>query len=204
MIPEKLTEYILNIFNSCIQIKHNYDKNIIYWYYDENFIRKQKMCLLNNKSITKPKKLNGIVLFIENKNNKKLTYNINEIKKIIEKLNNNKIDFSDYYSSDSMFTIFLDNKIRKIPKFKTYNEYFNTNNNIITFHTYYNYNLYKSKSMCYFDYYSFKTISEYKKFFKQKDIKIFTHSGYEFKTKTELNNENKLNSYMKNKTFTKK
>jgi len=54
---------LLNKFNLCYKVKCADYPDSIFWFYDEQFIRKQKICKLNNQDVLLPKKINGYCLF---------------------------------------------------------------------------------------------------------------------------------------------
>ena len=79
MTKEELTDWFINKFNSCNPIKHDDYPDRIFWFYDEKYIRKLKLCKLNNQEITLPNKVNGKCLFDQDLKNKYLWCNNTEI-----------------------------------------------------------------------------------------------------------------------------
>ena len=63
MKKEELANWFWNKFNSCYPVTHDDYKNSIFWFYEQNYIRKLKLCKLNNQEITIPDKVKGICLF---------------------------------------------------------------------------------------------------------------------------------------------
>jgi len=63
MTKEELSKWLINKFNSCYTLKHDYYPNRIFYYNDEQFVRKIKLCKLNEQEIKLPRELNGICLF---------------------------------------------------------------------------------------------------------------------------------------------
>lgn len=64
MSNEELSNWLLNKLNSCYQIITE-DKKTIFWIYDEKFIRKQKLCKLNNQEIKQPTKFDNAQCIFE-------------------------------------------------------------------------------------------------------------------------------------------
>jgi len=63
MNKEELTIWFWNKFNSCYPVIHDDYPNWIYWFYDETYIRKLKLCKLNNQKFVLPNKIKGTCLF---------------------------------------------------------------------------------------------------------------------------------------------
>ena len=79
MTKEELTIWFWNKFNSCYPVGHDDYPDNIYWYYDDKYIRKIKLCKINNQEIILPIKVNGICLFRQDLKNKSLWCNYDEI-----------------------------------------------------------------------------------------------------------------------------
>ena len=79
MNKEELTKWFINKFSSCYPVKHDDLPDGIFWYYDEKFIRKIKLCKLNNQEITLPDKVKGTCLFEQDLKNKYLWCDNEEI-----------------------------------------------------------------------------------------------------------------------------
>jgi len=63
MTKEELSDWFWSKLYSCYPVKHKDYPDYIFWYYDEKFARKIKLCKLNNQEIKLPNKVNGICLF---------------------------------------------------------------------------------------------------------------------------------------------
>lgn len=63
MNEEQLKKWFFDKFNSCYPVKHDNLPESIFWFYDELFIRKIKICKLNNQIVKTPSKVTGICLF---------------------------------------------------------------------------------------------------------------------------------------------
>jgi len=63
MSKEELSDWFWNKFNCCYPVKSDEFPDSIFWFYDETFVRKQKICKLNNQDITFPDKVKGVCLF---------------------------------------------------------------------------------------------------------------------------------------------
>ena len=79
MTKEEISNWFINKLTSCYPVKHYDYPDSILWFYDENFIRKIKLCKLNNQYISLPNKVSGICLFEQNIKNKVLSCDYNEI-----------------------------------------------------------------------------------------------------------------------------
>jgi len=79
MTKEELTEWFWNKFNSCYPVTHDYYPDRIFYYYDEKYIRKIKLCKLNNQETFSPNKVQGKCLFDQDLNNKYLWCDYDEI-----------------------------------------------------------------------------------------------------------------------------
>ena len=95
MNNRELSIWFWNKFNSCYPVKHEYYPNIILWYYDDNYIRKCKLCKVNNTEIILPDKVIGKCLFEQDTNNKIIYCNYKEIWSFFYNNSNKKIEFSD-------------------------------------------------------------------------------------------------------------
>ena len=91
MNKEELSNWLVNKFKSCYLIVHNAYPDSIFWCYDENFVRKIKLCKLNNKDIYLPTKFNCTCLCQLNLQKKYLWCDYIEIWKFFE--NNYTTDF---------------------------------------------------------------------------------------------------------------
>ena len=96
MNKEELSEWFIDKFNSCYPVKHDDLPYRIFWYYDEKFIRKIKLCEINNQEITLPDKVKGTCLFEQDLKNKYLWCDNEEIWIFFR---NNYIDNYDYIQS---------------------------------------------------------------------------------------------------------
>jgi hypothetical protein len=63
MTKEELTIWFWNKFNSCYPVVHDDYPDSIFWFCDPNYIRKIKLCKLNNQKIILPNKVIGTCLF---------------------------------------------------------------------------------------------------------------------------------------------
>jgi len=91
MTKEELTNWFCNKFNSCYPVTHDDYPKRIFWYYEEKFVRKLKLCKLNNQDITLPNKVKGECLFVQDLNNEYLWCDNKEIWEFL------KQNYSDTY-----------------------------------------------------------------------------------------------------------
>lgn len=80
MNKDDVSKLFINKFNSCYPIKTDFNPNLILWIYDENFIRKLKLCKVNNQEITIPNLnivKNVLCLFVQNTKSKILYIDYN-------------------------------------------------------------------------------------------------------------------------------
>jgi len=63
MDKEELSNWFYNKLKMCYAVKHNRYPHITFWCYDEMFIRKMKICKLNNTEVKLPIKFTGKILF---------------------------------------------------------------------------------------------------------------------------------------------
>ena len=72
MTKEELTNWFWNKFNLCYPVTHDDFPNSVFWFYDQNYIRKIKLCKLNNQEITLHNKVTGTCLFEQDLKNQYL------------------------------------------------------------------------------------------------------------------------------------
>lgn len=65
MTIEELKLWFLDKVNSCYPAIHDDYPESIFWFYDEKFVRKLKLCKINNQNITLPSKVEGYCLFCQ-------------------------------------------------------------------------------------------------------------------------------------------
>lgn len=95
MEKEELSKWFYNKLNSCYPVKHDDYPNDIFWFYDEQIVRKIKLCKINNTEITITK-VKGTCLFEQNLTNKNLWCDYNIIWSFFEK--NYNVNYSDIQS----------------------------------------------------------------------------------------------------------
>ena len=93
MNKEELSIWFWKKFNSCYPVKHNDYPNSIFWFYDEKFARKIKLCKLNNQEIKLPNKVKGVCIFEQHLNIKNLWCDYDEIWSFFEKNYNTKYSY---------------------------------------------------------------------------------------------------------------
>ena len=79
MTKDKLTDWFWNKFNSCYPVTHDDYTDRIFYYYDEQFIRKIKLGKLDNQVITLPNNVKGECLFEQDLKNEYLWCDNEEI-----------------------------------------------------------------------------------------------------------------------------
>jgi len=105
MTKDELSDWLLNKILYCYPVKNVDFNNCILWIYDENYIRKLKLCKLNNQTITSPNKIKGICLFEQELNNNLLLFNYDEIWDFFE----NNYSNNDYEIQHLIYDILKDN-----------------------------------------------------------------------------------------------
>jgi len=85
MNKEELTNWFIDKFNSCYPVTHTDFPESTFWFYDEKFIRKIKLCKINNQNITLPTIVTGICLFEEDLKNDWFNCDYNKIWSFIYK-----------------------------------------------------------------------------------------------------------------------
>jgi len=96
MTKEELTIWFFDKFNSCYPVKHVDFPDSIYWINDEQYLRKLKLCKLNNTHINLPNKVNGKCFFRQDLKSEYLWCNSIEIWSFFEK--NYKYNYDDIQS----------------------------------------------------------------------------------------------------------
>jgi len=98
MTNEELSDWFLTKLNLCYQIISDKFPNRIFWIYDYQYIRKNKLCELNNKKITAPTKIKGHCLFEQDTKNKVLFCDYYEIWSFYSKnyITNNFLSIRSY------------------------------------------------------------------------------------------------------------
>ena len=79
MNKEELSKWFIDKFNSCYPVIHDDYPDSIFWLYDEKYLRKMKLCKLNNQKISLPNKVYGVCLFEQDIKTKYLWCDYNEI-----------------------------------------------------------------------------------------------------------------------------
>src|ERR1035437_852387 len=98
MTKDEIYIWILDKMKSCYPTKST-DNDHIFWFYDEQYIRKQKLCEINNQEINLPNKPKGICMFYQNTDSKYLVLSYEHVWKFIE---DNYID--DYLEIQNLIT----------------------------------------------------------------------------------------------------
>jgi hypothetical protein len=109
---EKSGNWFCDKFNSCYPIIHIYAPNRIFWIYDEQYIRKLKLCRINKIKIKNPTEIKGVILFAQYIEDKTLVCNYDIIWKNFE-----DIEFN--YNYDNL-TIVINEFIKDDNKIKVY------------------------------------------------------------------------------------
>jgi len=76
MTKEELSDFILETLKKCYKVKHEDYPSIIFWIYDEQFIRKIKLGKINNQDIKITNEINGTCIFQQDF--KKLKFRCND------------------------------------------------------------------------------------------------------------------------------
>ncbi len=92
MSKDEISIWFNQKINSCYPVKIKNNKRSIFWIYDEQNIRKLKLCKLNNHEITLPTKIKGVCLFQQDFLNDNLWCDYLEIWKFIENNYSNNYD----------------------------------------------------------------------------------------------------------------
>jgi hypothetical protein len=79
MTEQELKIWFFDKLCSCYPAKQDDIPDSIFWVYDEQFIRKMKLCKINNQKVKLPNKVNGICLFEQDTENRYLYCKTNEI-----------------------------------------------------------------------------------------------------------------------------
>lgn len=79
MTEQELKGYFFDKVYGCYPVKHDEHPDSIFWFYDELFVRKIKICKIIGREITLPNKITGKCLFEQDKKNRILWCNYNEI-----------------------------------------------------------------------------------------------------------------------------
>lgn len=109
MKDKELKIWLINKFNSCYIAQHYNYPGVNFYYYDESYIRKQKLCKLNNQEIKLPSKVNGICLFQKDMNNKLFQFDYVNIWIFLDENSN----YKDKYNTINEF---IDNTIKETTK----------------------------------------------------------------------------------------
>ena len=96
MTKEELSIWFWSKFNSCYPVVHDDYPDMLYMVYDEQYIRKIKLCKINNKEITLPNKIIGTCLFQQDLKSEYLWCDYQEIWSFFEQ--NYKDNYDDIQS----------------------------------------------------------------------------------------------------------
>ncbi len=117
MSKEELTKWFLDKFNSCYPVIHNEHENSVFFLYDEQYIRKVKLSIIENSEIPNPKNFKGDILFELNNRTKTLYCDYSKIWTFIAKNHvNNYHEIQDF-----LFEII--NKLDKLNEYTTIKHY---------------------------------------------------------------------------------
>lgn len=70
MNKKELSNWLTDTLKSCYQIAHPDYSNRVFWIYDEQYIRKSKLCEIENIQISTPTKITGKIIFEQDPKNK--------------------------------------------------------------------------------------------------------------------------------------
>ena len=121
MKKEELSEWFYDKFNSCYPVVHDDYPDSIFWFYDERYVRKIKLCKLNNQKISLINKVNGICLFEQDFKNKHLWCNYDEIWSFF------KQNYKDNYNEIQSIIKEILSDTTKLNVYTPYNKFFMTN-----------------------------------------------------------------------------
>ena len=79
MSEQELRIWFFDMLYSCYPVKHDDYPNSVFWFYDDKFIRKIKLCKLSGNSIKLPSKVKGKCLFEQNIKSRYLWCDFDEI-----------------------------------------------------------------------------------------------------------------------------
>ena len=79
MSEEELKVWFFDRLNSCYPVIHDDYPNRLYWFYDDQFVRKIKLCRLSGEKIELQSNVSGICLFDQDIKNKFLYCDYDEI-----------------------------------------------------------------------------------------------------------------------------
>lgn len=114
MTEQELKSWLINKIYSCYPVITDDFPFSILWYYDKSYIRKQKLCKLNNQKFNPPSKVKGVCLFEQNTLNKSIHFDNDRIWRIILR----NLD-SDYFATKGLITKVL----KKISVLYEYNPF---------------------------------------------------------------------------------
>lgn len=97
MNKQEITKWFTDKLNSCYPAAYDKDDSNIFWIYDQNFVRKQKLCKLNNQEIILTNNVKGTCLFIQNTDMNFINFDYTNIWKFFEE---NYVN--DYYIIQSL------------------------------------------------------------------------------------------------------
>jgi len=108
MTKEELSKWFVDKFNSCYPVSITGDESRLLFFYDEQFIRKKKLCKIENKKLSNHN-VNGFCLFDLYISNRYLYCDLETIWKFFEKNYSN-----DYSKIQSLITEIIKNHIPKL------------------------------------------------------------------------------------------
>ena len=107
MTENELKQWFWNKFNNCYPVIHSDYPESVFWYYDEKFIRKMKLCKINNEELTLPTTIARICLFEQDFKNKWFNCNYDEIWSFF---------YENYNSNYSIVQSFIMNMLKETDK----------------------------------------------------------------------------------------
>jgi len=118
MNREELTTWFWSVLNLCYPLYDKNKPNFIQWYYNEQFVRKIKLCKINNQRIIIPDKFKGDFVFEQNIKFKILYINCDNIWNFFR---------NNYSKEDIYINIFINEILNNSTNFKGYKSYMTYN-----------------------------------------------------------------------------
>ena len=107
MNKQELIDWFWDKYNSCYPVVHSDYPDVVFLYYDNQFVRKIKLAKISGVDIGYPNKVSGVCIFEQDWKNKKFYYDYDEIYLFLKK---------NYINNYDKIKEFIDDRLKEADK----------------------------------------------------------------------------------------